>query len=585
MQFESGSKLSPVSRRFLNLLERLANKLLGMNSRIESIPGKLPEIWCAVFYCAAHMVISFFHEPWYDEAVAWQIAKCASIKDILFTIPHYEGHPQLWHLILVPFAKLGMPYELSLSIVSLLFSGAAIILILWFAPFPRIFRLLLPFTYFFFYQYSVISRPYCVMMLSFVLLAMAYGARNERPHRYVLCLMLLCLTSAYGIVLAGGLALVWVWEILREQGFCDFVKHFYRDKRVWWLAALLALALFLIASILPREDTYATSTMFEKKTTNNLLVRLVYMVFILPSDVTLTNVYSQDVFLRNALLSPSLMVSAFAIGIVIWSGIIYIGRVKGTALLFCLPYLLFGGFSSAVYLSLHHTGIALLFLTFWLWVTMDAPAVWERKLQFAESFWHSVRNFAVVLTSLMMLVSLEWGVSSSVADIFLTYAVGRNEAAFLSENGLDDYRIMIAWQWGYDSDDSDNPDTRELAMDINYCPYMDNVAAYFDHNIFYNFPGGSTEQNYTSHRRASEEETDAALAAWAEADAPDVLFMDVPLHLLSAGEKFSINDYALVYEGNVGKIWKGLSLAGRSKIYVRRELCEPKNLPELENAP
>lgn len=51
-----------------------------------------------LIYCALHLALTVFHEPWYDEAEAWQIARCASIKDILFTIPHYEGHPPLWHL-------------------------------------------------------------------------------------------------------------------------------------------------------------------------------------------------------------------------------------------------------------------------------------------------------------------------------------------------------------------------------------------------------------------------------------------------------------------------------------------------------
>lgn len=51
-----------------------------------------------LMYCVLHLFMTLFHEPWYDEAEAWQIARCASIKDILFTIPHYEGHPPLWHL-------------------------------------------------------------------------------------------------------------------------------------------------------------------------------------------------------------------------------------------------------------------------------------------------------------------------------------------------------------------------------------------------------------------------------------------------------------------------------------------------------
>ena len=51
------------------------------------------ELFVFLIYVVGYILISAFHEPWFDEAQAWQIAKCANIKDILFEIPHYEGLP------------------------------------------------------------------------------------------------------------------------------------------------------------------------------------------------------------------------------------------------------------------------------------------------------------------------------------------------------------------------------------------------------------------------------------------------------------------------------------------------------------
>lgn len=161
-----------------------------------------------LMYCALHLVMTLFHEPWYDEAEAWQIARCASIKDILFTIPHYEGHPPLWHLILAIPAKLNLPYELSLSLISLLFSALAVALFLKYVHFPEWVKVFVPFTYFAFYQYSVIARPYCMMMLAFVLMAITWQGRNTKPIEFVLSMAFLCLTSSYGIIIAGGISLV-----------------------------------------------------------------------------------------------------------------------------------------------------------------------------------------------------------------------------------------------------------------------------------------------------------------------------------------------------------------------------------------
>ncbi|MDE5564974.1 MAG: hypothetical protein K2I93_07440, partial [Oscillospiraceae bacterium] len=48
--------------------------------------------WLALLlYVLCTAVISVFHEPFFDEAQAWQIARSASVLEILFDIPHYEG--------------------------------------------------------------------------------------------------------------------------------------------------------------------------------------------------------------------------------------------------------------------------------------------------------------------------------------------------------------------------------------------------------------------------------------------------------------------------------------------------------------
>ena len=164
------------------------NQIKGLPCKVKGNTQLVHKI-VVLLYCALHMLMALFHEPWHDEAEAWQIARCASVKDILFTIPHYEGHPPLWHLILAIPAKLNLPYELSLSLISLLFSALAVALFLKYAPFPEWVKVFVPFTYFAFYQYSVISRPYCMMMLAFVLMAITWKDRNTKPTEFILSML------------------------------------------------------------------------------------------------------------------------------------------------------------------------------------------------------------------------------------------------------------------------------------------------------------------------------------------------------------------------------------------------------------
>lgn len=591
----------PLLQKIGKTLLAAAGRIVAFARKAEDVPGKIPEIMILLLYAAAHLGMAVVHEPFFDEAEAWQIARCVSLRTLFLETTHYEGHPPLWHLILMPLAKAGAPYELSLTLVSLLFVGTAVFLILWYAPFPRLVRLLLPFTYFFFYQYGVISRVYCVMVLAFVLLAMAYGRRNEKPGRYVSALVFLCVTMAYGLVIAGGLALVWLWEIVNEgrhrqdrhsgedergcgkrkgrngqndQGMAGSLirkrlKGYVTDRRIRWLAVLLAAAIGVLWMIMPRTDTYAMASAASETVKTPFAVRLLYTFFVLPSDVLLTDIYSEHLRLSQAYLMPSAMFSGVLIGILIWSILLYYGRKRGTALLLLLPYGLFAVFAAAVYVSIHHIGIGLLYFCFWCWVTA------ERAQSSADiSMAGAVRCTAILLGTLAMFVSLYWTAAACRLDIERTYAPGRNEAAFIREHGLDGYRMMTGWQIMHD-------DEGNLRLtDINQCSMSVNLAPYFERNLFFNFNGGKDERNYITHIHPSEEETQRQYEIWAKEEPPAVLWMMPEIAVVYDGTT-TMRDYEHVYQGDIWQIWKSGADYYVSDIHVRRDLLEETGLQPL----
>ena len=70
--------------------------------------GISPETYIAkvsaavIWFCftAFSLYIAPFHEIWADEVQAFLIARDASFSEILTVIPHQEGQPVLWHLLL-----------------------------------------------------------------------------------------------------------------------------------------------------------------------------------------------------------------------------------------------------------------------------------------------------------------------------------------------------------------------------------------------------------------------------------------------------------------------------------------------------
>lgn len=606
---ESMKQKYPLLHKIGVTLFAAADRMTSFAHKVEMIPGKIPEIIVLFVYAAAHLGMALVHEPFFDEAEAWQIARSVSLRTLFLETTHYEGHPPLWHLILMPFAKAGAPYELSLTLVSLLFMGTAVFLILRYAPFPRLVRLLLPFTYFFFYQYGVISRVYCVMTLAFVLVAMAYRGRNERPGRYVAVLIFLCMTMAYGLILAGGLAIVWLWEVWKEgtqkqswqvragvdkRSIWTTVRGYVADRRIWWLAVLLAVAIGVIWMIMPRADTYAAVSAMSDTIENPFIVRLLYTLLVLPSDAVLTDIYSDHVLLSKAYLMPSALFSGALIGILIWGVLLYYGRKRGTALLLMLPYSLFAVFSAVLYFSIHHIGIGLLYFVFWCWACAVSGECAERTKEQAltgrahrvredetpgrkrlAGMEQTIRSTGILLGTFAMFVSLYWTGAACRTDIVWNYAPSRNEAAFIKAHHLERYRMMTSWLIVYDDEGNSR------VTDINQCNLSVNLAPYFEHNLFFNFNGGRDERNYVTHIRLSEEETRRQYEIWAKEEPPGVLWMMPELSAVYGGE-VTMRDYAPVYRGDVRQVWKAGANYYVSDIYVRRDLLEETGCERIE---
>nr|MBQ8253625.1 hypothetical protein [Lachnospiraceae bacterium] len=555
----------------LNGIYRVADAMLAFVRRVEDIPGKLPELGVVISYAVLHFVMTAFHEPWLDEAVAWQIARCATVSDILFKIPHYEGHPQLWHFIMLPFVRLGMPYEMSLALISFLFTGIAVALIVYKSPFPRVVRCLLPFTYFIFYQYGVIVRPYCVMLLAFVLLAITYKRRSDCPGRYALSLALLAGTSAFGIVMAGGIALVWVIEIWEERRIGVFLKSFLRDRRIWCLFALLMWALFLVASIMPAEDTFATNLKIEQEEYTPMWIRLCYMFFVSLPDVLLTDAYGSYELLQTVEFSPVDLVSAGLLGILLWAVIFLFGRIKKTTFLFLLPHVLLGITGSVLYINIHHIGIVQFLFLFWVWISLEETDKKEQKrIRISKE---SIVRVMALGSSLCLGVLLFWNISACVQEVQKEYAPGRSLAGFLKKNSLDSYKIMGQWQCIYDEDQG-----VLLDENTNNCTIAMDIAPYFEKNIVYNYADGKNEGNYISHIVPTEEDNKKNHEKWKAQGIPDILLREPKLGEVWTDGEVAFKDYIPVYVCEVQQIWKVSAENSHIYVYVKRDLARKLGL-------
>jgi len=479
---------------------------------------ELPWEWMAfIAFVLAYIAVSFFHEPMYDEAQAWMIARDASWRELIFEIPHYEGHPPFWHLILAIFAKSGVSFELGLRIPGAIFCITSVWLIVFRSPFPKVVKCLLPFTYYIFFRYSIVVRPYCMTMLGLCLVAMAYKRRAEKPYRLMAALMLLCASSAYGMAMAAGICIVWLIELF------TMIKKNYSGQ-------IIAMSILLICNVgqlllmIPKEDTNSVAVF----SASTILYGLIYMLILGPADAMFLDT-GMDARLQN--YAPGIVNGGMTsyvnllIGLTVVVFLVYFARKYRKLLLLTIPYCLFSLFSAAVYFWYHHIGLIHLFLIFVFWCALqekdeiaikESPKCFQKFKDGKEKLCKLLPRFAL---GLCLGMSLAWSVFCAGTDVTKTTWYTKDLAEGIVEVGADQGNCMLQWDVlgvGPFETAEDYTDASKYRHIPSVTQFFD-CLAYFDENIFYNHNRGNKEISYNQQilsEEALQEELLEEIAAY-----------------------------------------------------------------------
>ncbi len=596
------------------------------------IKDHMPELIVVLLYTALHIFVRLFHEGCFDEVHAWNIAKDASIYEIIFKVPYYEGHPALWHLILFPFVRLGLSIDISMTIITTVFSVLAVYVLVFKSPFPRVVKLVLPFTYFFFYQYSIVARPYCMTMLAMVLLACFYKERDEKPVRFTLALGFLCATSAFGVAIAGGIAVVWVFKILKNdilaandlksKKFSDnddkgyWKRRFLTDKKIICLVVLLIYVIFLAARVLPINPYGGMNYVGDRS--NGILLRALYLFVGLFADLFMTNSYTHD-FLADFPFETYDLAITCVLGAAILVGVLYVGKKVKTFLEFVIPFVFLSVFSVLVYFCVHNSGILLLLLVYWVWISWERIDAWYHELRAKrievqtnsdksvdeseirkavmtseKSKGRSFLNYAWILVVVTMGFPLFWSISAGVTDVMYPYSFGENESEFLKKNGLESASICFEWNMVLDPTKEGSLEYYDMMHIIN----MDRIYAYLDVNPgvasldnsnddlsynsggfghrypdFINWPFDYSLYKYF-HRPVTLEENTKIIEILRSNPKPDVLMGEPDLKLLNGEDYRFEDDYELAFKQKIVKPWKSFNSTGESRVYVRKDIAD-----------
>lgn len=475
----------------------------------------------------------------------------------------------------MPFAKLGAPYELSLAAVNIFFMTLAVAVLLFKSPFPKLIRCLLPFNFFLFYQYGVVSRPYCILVLAIFLAAVCYKNRNEHPVKYLLCLALMCAVHSYGIMIAGGLCIVWLIEIFIEYKKSGKLAGILKDRRCWLMFCLLVFALLVMAAIVPDENVFlGGKTTSETEMSFPIGVGNILFYFVMLSDAIFTSFYNYGMDISDlAEQLPTIIVLIFVFTI-----FIEVLHKNRKLLTFIIPYSIVGAFGSIVYASPHHIGVVTAFVIFTFWIIVEEKGsvqLPDRMLKLYDKLGGKLKFVIKAIVFLPVLIPIAWSGASSYFDI--RYPYWFDEAAdFIKEYHLDDYKIMGMWQQLIKGDPEDYTYFGSDESDYEWYDYPEiqgvsvSLDSYFDKNIFYNFNIDDPNKVFLYYRANTQEQAEETFTKWQEQGEPDIVINRC--EITKAYPNIDVDDYVAVKRVYFYKPYKFTTNQQYITIYMKKEL-------------
>jgi hypothetical protein len=387
-----------------------------------------------VVYVIAVVGVASQHEPWFDEAQAWLLARDDSLWHMLTAQMRYEGSPDLWHLLLMGPAKLGLPYS-SLKVVAITVAIAGAFVLVRYSPFPWPLTLGMLFSFVIGYQYAVVARSYVLLPLLLFLLAIAWRRRVASPWLFVLVLCLLANVSVHGLLIAGSVFTVHLFELLRPPPNVRGVAR-TRQARLAQLRAgtvFVVVCGLIVVQLWPASDQ-SFSTGFNTNPIN--------LVIFGPG-------------LLNSALTGNPLASFYAVAVSVW----WFRRTR-TLLLWALPTLALIALSAMKYFNYWHDGIPFLVWLFALWVSVERGPLTDNR----SNRW--LRLSVCTAMAGVLVVQSVWWLQSAKFDLAHPYSGSKALVAWLQQQNLENTKVDAV---GY---------------------HALSVLPYFDENVYDNNNGG-----------------------------------------------------------------------------------------------
>lgn len=356
------------------------------------------------------------HEIWLDEAHHFLLARDSHSVSELFFNARYEGHPLIWNLILFAITRLS-PEPVWMQVVhSVIVISAAVVLVIY-APFYRIEKVLVLSGYYFLFEYNLLSRNYSLMLLA--LFAGIVLINRKRYIAAAIALVILANVHLFGVFVGLSTILLLATEMLRQQR-----SPLSREVVVGLCILTTGMALSLWQVIPPMD-----SSAYEQGSQSSAMDRLLRMSAVfMKAFIPIPEMMNHHFWNSNILMSIS---KPFSAGLSIILFIVPAFTLRRHLQVFAFFYagiaMLFVFLFATNLNVVRHFGFVFVLYLASEWLTRTQPEIQVPK--FGQV---TTRRMKRIFFTLVLIAQAIAGISSYVLDLIKPFSESKRMAAYLA---------------------------------------------------------------------------------------------------------------------------------------------------------
>lgn len=368
------------------------------------------------------------HEVWADEAQVWQLCKYLSFEGLIKHLQN-EGHPPLFYILVMPFAKL-FTNIIYMKLICWIFMSLAVFILMYYSPFNIWLKLAIVLSSGFLYFFPVIARNYSIIPFLVFLAAILYSKSKQHPVLYALTLACLANTHIIMYIFAISLGIIFYYEniLLNIRN-----KNIKNIKSYIFPLIIITLGFFTVFFELINTPSSNVSFKINIAETGFTAIRMILLFFISSINYDLCwNIQYYVMGLQPTLSLPFLDIIITLIMSIIYAFsfiILFVNNKKWFTVAF-----LSIGFQFAIYIFAYNNLMyvnrvfcAHIILLFCFWMLFN-------NNEFKSKYKIFGKTFTNILLTIFFIFTIYNGIHYTISDIEKEYAGGRKTAEFIQQN-------------------------------------------------------------------------------------------------------------------------------------------------------